>query len=148
MDVSGSISDSDYDNAKQAVLNFIKATDESISTYAGNHFSSSADEISATPQMQAAALKAWDVPRSDSGGTCMACGLDAALSYLSSVPSDTAKVIVLVTDGKPEDKDDTIASVTKIKGQKVILVTVGVGSGIDTDFLKQQATNPSLYFAY
>ena len=64
----------------------------------------------------------------------------------------TTKSIILVTDGKQVDEDGTstaavLATADDIKAGGIVLFTVGLGSDVDEDLLRDAATSPDHYKA-
>jgi hypothetical protein len=83
-------------------------------------------------------------------------GLQASLNALLADGTNNHKIIVLLTDGIPDEPTkksqpdypkifaDQVASTTKADG--VTLYTIGLGSGADTEFLQGLATDNAHYF--
>jgi len=56
-------------------------------------------------------------------------------------------VLVLLTDGRPDGGtlEATLAAADAAKGRGVIIFTVGLGDGVDADFMRRLATRPDGY---
>lgn len=55
------------------------------------------------------------------------------------------KVIVLVTDGQPDSKEDALSEAAEIKRKNIDIITIGTDDA-DGDFLKKIATRTDLSF--
>ncbi len=90
--------------------------------------------------------------------TCIGCGLDEGIAELSSSRARTAaaKVMILMTDGKPNiapggasPDDYCVDQATAATDLGITLYTVGVGADVDHDLLQQMADigNGEYFFA-
>jgi len=70
----------------------------------------------------------------NSGGTNMSAAINEAVSILNNTTAPT-KIIFLATDGKPSNAGNTITAVENSRNSGVIVEPIGIGSGIDEDFL-------------
>ncbi len=77
------------------------------------------------------------------GGTNLTPALNAAEEELINSPNK--KVIIIVTDGFPFDEDSSLNYARKMKNDGVRIVTIGAGSGIGEDFIKQLSSPNDAY---
>lgn len=76
---------------------------------------------------------------SASGGTPM----ESAISLADTVMlknNGVQNIMILLTDGQPDDRNQTITIANKAKKRGVKIITIGIGSGVDSNFLKQVAS--------
>jgi Mg-chelatase subunit ChlD len=94
------------------------------------------DARTASPRLERylAALKA-------EGGTAMAGAIDLAARRLVRRKGD--KIICLITDGKPDDRQATLGSARMARAQGIHIVAVGT-DGADEAFLAALAGHPEL----
>lgn len=76
--------------------------------------------------------------------TNMAGAIDAAYSELYNQPG--VPLVILVTDGYPDSKDATSSAGKRLKNMGVQLACIGVGSGVDTAYLKGLASSRDDYY--
>ena len=77
------------------------------------------------------------------GGTVMQKPLRDA--YFEMDGNSNEKVIVMVTDGYPFDSDESLGYARKLKTNGIRIVAIGVGSGIDLNFLTALASPDDAY---
>lgn len=90
--------------------------------------------------------------KGDSGGTNMAAALNEAAAVLKRKPgnpTDFEPYILLLTDGHPDNESAALKAAQAIRDMEVAagkphLVAIGLGDGVNMDFLRQVATNPEL----
>lgn len=75
------------------------------------------------------------------GGTSILEGLDACFKSISA--ENENRVIVIVTDGK--DSGSAVTLLPQIKMQKIAVVTVGIGGGVNETHLQDLATRKDFY---
>ena len=79
------------------------------------------------------------------GSTAMDKGILKALDLARQAPAGTAVDMVLLTDGQPDSKEDTLGAVKRITldgGGAITLATLGVGQeDVDQAFLNQLSAN-------
>lgn len=75
------------------------------------------------------------------GSTAMDKGILKAIELARRAPSGTAVDLVLLTDGQPDDREETLSAARRITmdgGGSITLATLGVGhQDVDQDFLNQ-----------
>lgn len=82
-------------------------------------------------------LKSYVSDISASGGTDMVSALQFAYDELNK--SKKEKVVIIVTDGYPNSIVGTLDFAAKLKFANMRIIAIGVGSGIEFDFLKHLA---------
>ena len=60
-----------------------------------------------------------------------------------SGPSQKQKIVLLMTDGHPDDPGSTMNAAKDIRAAGTRVITIGVGDQVDKSFLEQMASNPS-----
>jgi Mg-chelatase subunit ChlD len=82
------------------------------------------------------------------GQTNYVDALDKAYNEITGPSSraDVARVVVMMTDGKPTDRAGVAEATARLKGVGVTLYTIGLGQNLDADLLRSMATTPDLYF--
>lgn len=75
------------------------------------------------------------------GRTAMAAGLTVGTRRLA--PRAGRRVLILITDGKPDDRAATLAAAQRARAQDVRLITIGT-DGADHDFLRTLTGRPEL----
>ena len=78
-----------------------------------------------------------------SGGTNMVSALQFAYDELNK--SKREKVVIIVTDGYPDSMAETLNFAAKLKFADMRIIAIGVGSGIEYDFLKHLAGMDDAY---
>ncbi len=79
------------------------------------------------------------------GGTPMA-GAIALTRDQVLVNGENENVLVLLTDGMPNNSNNTKREAELAKQQGIQMITIGVGNGVDSDYLKQVASTPKDYY--
>jgi Mg-chelatase subunit ChlD len=62
------------------------------------------------------------------------------------VNSQNTNVLILLTDGLPDDEDTTRTEAELAKQQGFQIIAIGVGDGVDSDYLKQISSTPEDYY--
>lgn len=77
-------------------------------------------------------------------------GLDTARQELATSRhvADHSKVIILLTDGVPygTTAEAVLAAADRAKAEEIIIYTIGLGSNVDPDLLRQVATDVGKYY--
>ncbi len=79
------------------------------------------------------------------GGTPMAEAIALTRNRVL-VNSENENVLVLLTDGMPNNSNKTSQEAKLAKQQGVQMITIGVGNGVDSNYLKQIASTPEDYY--
>lgn len=152
IDTSGSMGEpSDnppIDQAKAGANEFVQDVDFSNKRVALVTFSDDAALITPglTNDSATANLEISSVP-SPNGSTATSTGLSVAQQTLATPPTtDTLRVIILLTDGysNPGDPYATVAAAAKKAGIRII--TIGLGSDVDSNALSAIATTPGDFY--
>lgn len=79
------------------------------------------------------------------GGTPMAEAIALTRDQVL-VNNENENVLVLLTDGMPNNSNNTRREAELAKQQGIQMITIGVGNGVDSDYLKQVASTPKDYY--
>lgn len=75
----------------------------------------------------------------DGGGTNIYTGIDNGISQLDAVTSSN-KIIILMTDGQDSNDSQTLESARLAASKGIKIYTIGFGSGVDENLLKEIAS--------
>lgn len=139
IDCSGSMSGGRLDEAKRACDDFVTELFSLVRCPVGVvAFATSARVIEA-PTTDDHKLHAAVDRLSSAGSTNMAAGLDQAAGALAQSAPGTRRVIVLLTDGAPDNRAVTVQAAERCKQSGVEIWPKGV-QGADADFLRGLAS--------
>lgn len=62
------------------------------------------------------------------------------------VNSHNVNVLILLTDGSPDNKNTTRTEAERAKQQGIQIIAIGVGGGVDSDYLKEICSTPEDYY--
>ena len=62
------------------------------------------------------------------------------------IDSQNVNVLILLTDGYPDNADQTLTESEIAKAQDIRIITIGVGSGVDSGYLENLASTPDDYY--
>ena len=62
------------------------------------------------------------------------------------VNNQNVNVLILLTDGSPDNKDTTLTEAELAKQQGIRIIAIGVGAGVNSDYLKQISSTPEDYY--
>ena len=79
------------------------------------------------------------------GGTPMAKALKITAEHFLNEASEREKLLILITDGQPNDPDKTKRVAKKVK-EHAQLICIGIGKDVVEHYLLELASNPSDYF--
>lgn len=85
----------------------------------------------------------------DSGGTNTADAIKYVriISFSRSYSrSSVAKIAVIITDGRSNDKSKTLSEARALRNSGVTIISVGVGDGVDASELRGMASKESYVF--
>lgn len=142
LDNSGSISSREYQQVKTFTLASARsfADPNFLTRYSATWFTSGSGTIQApTTNLEGEFVPTIQGDRKRSGGTNIYLGLSSCLNLLGDVGP---RAIVVVTDGQGASGPNPVPA---IRASNVALVSVGVGNGIDVEFLRNIATRPEFY---
>ncbi len=145
LDQSGSISLADYailNNFTVTTAKMLKTTTPTAS-FAAVRFSGTSSVIQATT----ADVDGVFVPKvlgasKSGGGTNIFSGVRECFSELQKSPPGDGKLIILITDGQGAFGPNPIPDV---RAAGIGVITVGVGSNVNVNFLRQLASAPEFY---
>mmetsp|Transcript_52749 Transcript_52749/g.129428 ORF Transcript_52749/g.129428 Transcript_52749/m.129428 type:complete len:296 (+) Transcript_52749:99-986(+) len=150
-DESGSISSSEYEIQRNAILDITKELDSflmnSVQTQYGAYgWSTSARLVSDFTSLADFITTVSSASRS-SGGTNIASGLEACSSAMGSFAG--VRILVLLTDGADLFSTDQqlLDLADSIKSDGVRIVTVGIGNGVQAELLEGIASAPEFYIS-
>ncbi len=139
VDCSGSMYGRSISDAKAAALSFCERTlrpgrQIAVVAFPGGVMTQPTNELEV---LQAGIQRLTPI-----GSTPMASGLRGARELLRP-RAGVQRVFVVLTDGHPDDPEQTIAEVHRIRSSGARIITVGVGSLVRPDFLRGLASRPT-----
>ena len=146
IDCSGSMWGREISDAKKAAVRFLD--DIGPSAYVGlvsfgNPYAHIQMELTQDFAKLRRAIESLDAD----GDTPMAEAI-ALVRNQVLVNSENVNVLVLLTDGMPNNSNNTRREAKLAKQQGIQMITIGVGDGVDSDYLKQiVSTSEDYYFA-
>jgi len=142
IDVSGSMSGGNLQQAKSGALNFMKNLDIEYTSTGLISFGSSAQllmHFTKSAKDMNNAINSLSI----SGSTNMADALRIAYSNL--IGQEGRRVIVLLTDGGPDSRSSTLEEGQSCRDENIEIITIGT-DGADQSFLKALATSDESQF--
>lgn len=144
IDTSGSMSGEPLVDAKRALVSFLNGVTVSCQ-FSLVEFADPAKIVS-----RWSSDKKFLIGEIDHLGVNGATGMHLALKHAQGLVDEASRnktVIVLCTDGCPTDaNEDTILQLAStIKDGGTRIVTVGIGAGVNSDFLRRLASKPEDY---
>ena len=76
----------------------------------------------------------------------MTSALNTARTELTRDNPATRKVAILITDGRPSSTGGASSAATNLKNAGVELFTIGLGSGVNNNFLKTVASKVEYHY--
>ncbi len=148
VDTSGSMSGGKMDAARTAALEFVGQLDYSLNQIGLITFSSDVDVVQPLTDNPRALIRAIPTLGDDSGTNMLGAVQAAANEFAGPRARPGARqVIVLLTDGRPNDGADTIAAITDgFRGLGREVYAIGLGLDVDRSFLRGISTSPAYYF--
>jgi Ca-activated chloride channel family protein len=140
MDCSGSMYGASIAAAKQAASAFVEKTlaqpnrQVAVVAFPGG--------VATPPTSDIERLKRAINDLTPIGSTPMGDGLHDARDLLRP-RAGVQRVFVVMTDGHPDDPDDCVAEVHKLRTSGARIITIGVGREVSQDFLRSLASQPS-----
>jgi molecular chaperone DnaK len=139
VDCSGSMYGRSLDDAKAAAWTFCERSLKPGRQVAVVAFPGG---VMTQPTNDLEALRSGIELLSPIGSTPMAKGLRDARELLRP-RAGVQRVFVVLTDGHPDDPEQTIAEVHRIRSSGARIITVGVGSQVRPEFLRGLASRPT-----
>ncbi|MFT7519422.1 MAG: molecular chaperone DnaK [Kiritimatiellia bacterium] len=142
MDCSGSMYGKNITEAKQAAIGFAERTLEmanrsvAVIAFPGGVKTPATSDIT---RVKSAVQNLTPI-----GSTPLSDGLHSARDLLRP-RAGVQRVFVIMTDGHPDDPDQTVSEVHRIKAAGARIITLGVGEQVQQEFLAALASQPSDY---
>lgn len=144
IDCSGSMSAGELDDAKAAASRFLDNIDPS-SRVGLISFGGSRVEIEMDLTQDFEKLRGAIENLRTRGSTPM----DEAIALTREellTDSQNVNVLILLTDGYPDDEDTTLEEAELAKEEDIRIIAIGVGDGVDSDYLEDLASTPDDYY--
>ena len=143
IDCSGSMSGGEIDDAKDAASRFLDNIDPSSHVGLVSFGARVKIEMPLTQDFDRLRqaienLRTW--------GTTPMTEAIALTRERVLVNSQNTNVLILLTDGLPDDEDTTRTEAELAKQQGFQIIAIGVGDGVDSDYLKQISSTPEDYY--
>lgn len=144
LDRSGSMSGSDIIEAKKACLALVNSMiDFSINRVGFITFDTHSNILSPlTNDKNKLIREIQDIHVT--GSTNMAAAFENADKVLRD--SKNSKIVIMVTDGAPDNASSAVTNANKLKINGIRIITIGVGSGVNSGYLMELASNPEDYY--
>ena len=144
IDCSGSMSAGELDDAKGAAARFLDNID--LSTHVGLiSFGGNEVEIEMELTQDFDKLREAIDDLTTRGTTPMAKAITRTREELLT-DSQNVNVLILLTDGYPDDGKATLTAAERAKLQGIQIIAIGVGDGVDSDYLEDLASTPEDYY--
>ena len=144
IDCSGSMSGGELDDAKAAASRFLDTIDPSsqvgLVSFGGSLIET---EMGLTHDFDQLRLAIDELETR--GSTPMAEAIDVTREDLLT-DSGNNKVLILLTDGYPNDKNATREQAELAKAEEIRIIAIGVGDGVDSDYLEEIASTSEDYY--
>lgn len=144
IDCSGSMSGGELDDAKAAASRFLDGIDPSshvgLVSFGGSKVRV---EMNLTQDFEEL-REAIDNLRTR-GSTPMAAAIELARDKVL-VNSQNVNVLILLTDGYPDDEEATLTEAESAKQHGIQIIAIGVGDGVDSDYLQEISSTPEDYY--
>lgn len=144
IDCSGSMEGKLLKDAKQAAHRFVENIDLSSNMIGLISFNSEAFLRQDLTNVEVSLFHSI-TSLSSSGTTNMSEAIKIACQAVTSSNSNNDKIIVLLTDGYPDNDNLTIIEGENLKNLGIRIITIGVGHDVDSEFLKKLASSPLDY---
>ena len=144
IDCSGSMSAGELDDAKDAATRFLDNIDPS-SRVGLISFGGSRVEIEMDLTQDFEELREAIENLRTRGTTPMTEAIALTRNELL-IDNQNVNVLILLTDGYPDDEDTTFEEAELAKGEDIRIIAIGVGDGVDSDYLEDLASTPDDYY--
>ncbi len=144
IDCSGSMSGGDIDDAKAASSRFLDNIDPSsqvgLVSFGGSEIEIEMHLTQDFDQLRQA------IENLRTRGTTPMTEAIALVRKHVLINSQNTNVLILLTDGFPDEKNTTLTEAEFAKQQGIQIIAIGVGDGVGSDYLKQIASTPEDYY--
>ena len=142
MDCSGSMYGQSIDDAKGAALAFVERSlrpgrQIAVVAFPGGVLSPPVNDLD---RLKTAIARLTPI-----GSTPLASGLRQARELLRP-RAGVQRVFVVMTDGHPDEPDETVAEAHRVRSSGGRIVTIGVGPQVEQGFLRGLASRPQDYY--
>ena len=144
IDCSGSMSGGELDDAKDAGSRFLDNIDPS-SRVGLISFGGSQVEVEMDLTQDFDELREAIENLRTRGSTPMAEAIALTREELLT-DVQNVNVLILLTDGYPDDEDTTMTEAELAKEEDIRIIAIGVGEGVDSDYLEELASTPDDYY--
>lgn len=144
IDCSGSMSAGELDDAKDAATRFLDNIEPS-SRVGLISFGGSRVEIEMALTQDFDELREAIENLRTRGTTPMTKAIALTRKELL-IDNQNVNVLILLTDGYPDDEDTTLEEAELAKGEDIRIIAIGVGDGVDSDYLEDLASTPDDYY--
>ena len=144
IDCSGSMSAGELDDAKDAGSRFLDNIDPS-SRVGLISFGGSQVEVEMDLTQDFDELREAIENLRTRGSTPMAEAIALTREELLT-DVQNVNVLILLTDGYPDDEDTTMTEAELAKEEDIRIIAIGVGEGVDSDYLEELASIPDDYY--
>ncbi|MHB9130443.1 MAG: Hsp70 family protein [Armatimonadota bacterium] len=142
IDTSGSMSGTGIEEAKRAAAEFLTKLPKGKQVEVGIvEFGRSSGGILHKLSTDYSAINGVIAQLSASNGTPLTEGLSTCSQMLANIKD--ARTVVVLTDGMPNNVPGSLQMADSLKQAGVRIIAVGAGSGVDYDFLRRLASNPT-----
>ena len=144
IDCSGSMSGGELDDAKAAASRFLD--DIAPGTHVGLvSFGGSKVRVEMNLTQDFDELRETIDNLRTRGTTPMSEAIELAATEVL-VNHQNTNVLILLTDGYPDDENATVTEAESAKAQGVEIIAIGVGDGVDSDYLQEISSTPDDYY--
>ncbi len=140
IDTSGSMADAKLEQAKKGILDFAKDAFRKEYQVGLISFNSAPKHV-CKPTYDPEILKHSHVDMYASGSTNMSDAIALAHEYFNSIKG--TRVLVIATDGEPDNVEDALNEASRAKKDGIDIITIGTDDA-DQQFLKMMATRSEL----
>jgi Mg-chelatase subunit ChlD len=137
VDVSYSMEGDKLKNARSALVDSARKLLQAGSCKVGVVSFASDASLICQPTTNLAEVESGAAALAPCGWTAMHKGIRLAAQTLERAPQGTDRLIALLTDGMPDEREQTVAAAAEARNKGVTLYNLGVGKeGVDEDFLR------------
>ena len=146
IDCSYSMNDGKLDDAKAAASRFLENIDPS-SQVGLVSFGGGDEDVEIEMDLTQDFDRLWQAidELTTRGTTPMAQAIALTIEELL-ISSENVNVLILLTDGYPDDGAATREEADRAKAQEIRIIAIGVGDSVDSDYLEEIASTPDDYY--